>query len=326
VYFATVSAIGDHVIATILFKPIKKQGYHLTYITSDKGLDVIKNNPYIDEVQVHVDDSIPRDQLDNHWNELSQKYDKFVNLSRSIEMELLPNKWDWKFRLPKEDRHRYCNKNYYDWTLGWAGYGNIRGKRGELFLDAEDEKLAKAFLKKHFPRDAFVILWAMSGSSLHKTYPWQEFVVDELIKRYPNIYFITTGDDYCRLIEWENKRTINVAGKWSIRRSIVMTKYVDLVIGPETGLLNAAGCFPTPKILMLSHSTEENISKYWMNHITLHCDPEVVKCWPCHKLVHGSYCSYGRMSEAPACISNISPAQLLKSIEYFYNQNIRRAA
>jgi ADP-heptose:LPS heptosyltransferase len=44
----------------------------------------------------------------------------------------------------------------------------------------------------------------------------------------------------------------------------------DMVIGPETGVLNAAANEPIPKILFLSHSTEENLSRDWTNTVSLY--------------------------------------------------------
>ena len=63
------------------------------------------------------------------------------------------------------------------------------------------------------------------------------------------------------MLEWEGTNMKHYSGTWGIRKSLLWTKYADLVIGTETGILNGAGCFDTPKIVMLSHSTEENLSK-----------------------------------------------------------------
>jgi len=61
----------------------------------------------------------------------------------------------------------------------------------------------------------------------------------------------------------------------------------DLIIGTETGLLNAAGFMDTPKIITLSHSSPEMLTKHWKNTIALQ-QPKGVGCpkSPCRQL-HG---------------------------------------
>jgi hypothetical protein len=63
--------------------------------------------------------------------------------------------------------------------------------------------------------------------------------------------------------------------------AFALTKFADLVIGPETALLNAAGCFDTPKITLLTHSSRENLCSTWKNDYSLQAG-----CWcsPCHYL------------------------------------------
>jgi ADP-heptose:LPS heptosyltransferase len=39
----------------------------------------------------------------------------------------------------------------------------------------------------------------------------------------------------------------------------------DMAIGPETGLMNAAAIHDYPKVIFLSHSSEENLSRDWPN-------------------------------------------------------------
>ena len=68
----------------------------------------------------------------------------------------------------------------------------------------------------------------------------------------------------------------------SIRQVFCLTKYVDCVVGPESSVINAAGCFDTPKIALLSHSNWNNLCKYWVNDHSL--APENIACYPCHQL------------------------------------------
>ncbi len=311
-------AIGDCIQATVVFRPLKQEGYHVTFHTGQRGLEVIKNNPFVDETILHKERTIPGDELREIWGDLQRRYDRFINLSGTVEVALLKTDKDPEYYWTREDRHRVCNKNYSDHTLEWAGFPNIKGRNPELYISPDEDRMMKSFMRKF--RGKFVILWAMSGSSLHKAYPWAEFVANEILKRHKDVHFITVGDSFTRLIEWENRHTTNLSAEIPIRRSIIMPKYVDLVVGPETGVLNAASCFDTPKIVFLSHSTVENLTKYWKNCISLHA-PEEIKCYPCHKLTYDwSECPQTQIMKTAACTTNITPASVIKAIEQFYSK------
>lgn len=309
-------AWGDIIMATPVIRQLKKDGYHVTAYVSKKGIDVLKNNPFVDEILVHHDMEMTGEELGKLWNGLKEKYDRFINLSGSVEESLLIQPWHKEYNWTHEDRHNKCNINYYDHTLQWAGYPGITGKRGELYLDKKEERLVKKRFKAY--KDKFVILWSMSGSSIHKAYPFTEEVADYLYRTYPDIFIITVGDEWCDLIEWENSRTLNASGKWSMRTSMLLTKYADLVIGTETGVLNAAGCFNTPKIILLSHSSEENLTKYWKNCIALHAD---IDCYPCHKMHYSiKTCKKEYITGGSRCMSQIRPETVIEAIEHFYKR------
>jgi hypothetical protein len=114
-------------------------------------------------------------------------------------------------------------------------------------------------------------------------YPYFHLVLGELTARYQDILVVSVGDSECRLLERPaGTRYLPRSGTWELRTSMVMTKWADLVIGPETGVLNAAGCFDTPKITLLSHSKHENLCKHWSHDYCL--APQGVFCHPCHTL------------------------------------------
>ena len=51
----------------------------------------------MDKILIHETDSIPTDELDDYWEELSKGYDKFINLSGSVEDNLLISDLSEKF-------------------------------------------------------------------------------------------------------------------------------------------------------------------------------------------------------------------------------------
>lgn len=307
-------AFGDHIFASNIPQLLKRDGYHVTYNCTWQGDSVIANNPYIDEVVHYVHDTVPNEELPAYWEELGTHYDKFVNLSGTVEGALLVPDYNPESQLPIEERRkRYDHINYYDATIKAAGY-DITGKNGILYLTPEEEHQCKHRLKPY--KGMFVVLWSLSGSSYHKTYPFAEVVAKRFLDRHKDAVIITVGDDLCTLLEWEHSRTVCRSGKWGIRTSLTMTKVVDCVIGTETGVLNASGCFNTPKVVLLSHSTHENLSKYWRNCIPLRAD---VHCGPCHVLHYKRESCYNDMvSGAPCCMAELKVDSVLEALETHY--------
>lgn len=105
---------------------------------------------------------------------------------------------------------------------------------------------------------------------------------------------------------------------------MLMTKHVDLVIAPETGILNAAGCFDTPKIGLLTHSNKTNLTKYFKNDHSLQAH---IDCSPCHRMIYAENfkdCELiGGGSEKGgidycACGDAFSPDVVIREVEEVY--------
>ena len=372
-------AIGDMVQMTGVLRKLKDDGYHVTVIASELARDVLKHNPNVDELVVQIRDYVPNKgmvsgNLVEYWKELSTKYDKFINLTGSAEESLLIP--DGKLmtimsEIKKDhpelnDQNQFYNAirfvqkqvgdtNYYDSHMAKAGYAE-KGANGELYFSDQEEIMAQGFRDKYPGR--FIVMWVLSGSSYHKRYPYFQQVAQELVIRNPDVLLVSVGDPECALIERsESNRYLPRSGRWNLRTSLVMTKYVDLVIGPETGVLNAAGCFDTPKITMLSHSSHDNLCKYWKNDFCIAPAKEDVFCHPCHTLhfvhalnapcpacsgaththsvegkgavVQGMWtCPYempestkgsdGKGSPAPICTSRLRPETVMARIDQVY--------
>lgn len=307
-------AIGDMIMVTPLLRLLKEEGNHITLNCKKYSKEVLRHNPYIDDYIIH-DDDIPMDKLDAHLDELAKGFDRHINLTASIENGLLVTQAQEEFGWSQAERHEAFNRNYYDEMLVLGGRSET-GLNGELYFSAVENIRAREEMKKY--KRKFVVLWSLSGSSHHKSWPMTENAARAFLDANKDTVIITVGDDLCRLLEWEHPRTIQRSGKWQLRKSLIMTKYVDLVIGTETGILNAAGCFSTPKVILLSHSSEENLSKHWKNCTSIEPD---VECHPCHKL-HFSLgtCVLDKGMKSPICMTSVAPATVLNAMENYYEQ------
>lgn len=324
VCIARYGALGDAIALTPLIKHLKEEGYHVTLNINPYCGPVFENNPNIDNILVQEKDMIPNVMLGDYWGYWTSRYDKYINLSESMEGDLIFVEGRPGFYTSKEFRHKVANKNYYDYIFERAGYPTIKGKNGELFFTKAEERKAQEFFSTL--KDKFVIVWALNGSSHHKVFPMMEPLLKEWFKKYQDTVVITVGDVMAQLMEFPHPQLLPRAGKWSIRESLIAAKYANLVIGPETMMTNAAAALGTPEIVFLSHSTKENLTKYWPK---AHALEPAVPCYPCHQLHYTKEsCPVGEMydkntgetlGQAPICSMGISPVIVLNTMEHEYN-------
>lgn len=320
-------AIGDQIMVTPLLRKLKESGYHVTVNCLDRASEIFQNNPNVDNLITQKNDEIPNKDLGPYWDKLKVGYDVFINLSGSIERGLLKIEGEDDFKMTMAERHAACNVNYYDQTLALGGYPEVTGMNGELYFTPVEESWAK--MMRHQYEKRFVIVWSLSGSSYHKIWPHQEYAAMEFLKEHEDATIFTVGGGWEKVLEFNHPRAKKRCDIWKIRQSMIVAKYADLVIGPETGILNAAGCFNTPKILFLSHSTVENICKYWVNCYPMEPDKTKVPCYPCHQIHHTlNSCPLKKIGydealkpiEAPKCAAEIDPQQVYDTMDSIYKK------
>ena len=129
---------------------------------------------------------------------------------------------------------------------------------------------------------------------------------------------------------WDKEpRVITTCGKWGIRQTLTFAQVADLVIGPETGVLNAVANEPMPKMVFLSHSTEENLTRDWVNTISL--QSKGTKCKgrgddeapACHKMLYGwKDCTKDEETGTAQCQVDISKEEVYHHLEQFIDREL----
>lgn len=276
-------AWGDALQACSVFPGLKKQGYHITVYTTPRAWEVIKEDPNVDAVILQDGDQVPNVALGSFWANESKKYDKWVNLSGSVEEELLtlndkPRTHTW----PKSVRDKYLDTNYvqFQHELAEVPY---KAPRTKFYATLEEKNWAHERLIEFKAKP--LILWALNGSSVHKVWPHIDQIFARMLIAYPECKIITVGDAKSVILDepWRGEpRIIRTAGRWSIRQTLAMAQVCDLIVGPETGVLSGMSMEPMPKIVFLSHSSHNNLTRDWINTIALWSTK--TKCYPCHKL------------------------------------------
>lgn len=322
---------GDMVQTSLVFPRLKELGYHVTVMTTPRGKAVIEHDPYVDDwYLLDLDnDQVPNNELYEFWKVQAGRFDLFVNLSESIEGHLLALPGRPNHSWPFDVRKKRMNLNYHEWTAELAG---VPFKPCRLFYPSEDDifmgrEVTHVALKENeVPKPVFNIVWALSGSSAHKFSPHMDAVIARILLEMPEARIMLVGDFACQILEqgWEKEpRVVRLSDKLTIRETLALAQLSDLVIGPETGVLNAVGFEDTPhKVLLLSHSSANNLSKHWKNVQAL--TPEDCYCYPCHRLHYGpEYCSIVEATGAALCAQNIGADVIYAAVEKVY-RNWRR--
>jgi ADP-heptose:LPS heptosyltransferase/predicted SAM-dependent methyltransferase len=314
-------AFGDLMQVSSVLAGLKQQGYHVTLMCSNPGAEVVKYDPHIDEFMILDVDQIPNPDLGNFWRWQSKKYTKFVNLSESVEGSMLamPGRivHDWSPMA----RERYMSMNYLELQHSIAGVPHK--PQVKFYTTGEEQGWAKKQREKM--GDGPAVLWSLAGSSVHKTWAGLDNMIAAIMVNYPTAHVILVGGPECHVLEagWEKEPRVHLTcGKWSIRQSLSFISEADLIIGPETGVLNAACDMEVPKICFLSHSTWQNLTRDWKNTTALWSDNTTCKgrgdneAQACHQLHYGwEHCSQDKESGTAQCQVDITLDEVWAAIE-----------
>jgi predicted SAM-dependent methyltransferase/ADP-heptose:LPS heptosyltransferase len=335
-------AFGDLLQASSVFAGLKKQGYHVTLYCSNPAADLVAHDPNIDEKYFQDTNQVPNELLANFWDYHRRKYDKWVNLSESVEGSFLTIPGRPVNSFPPALRHKMTNFNYLESQHMIAGVPHVPAMH---FYPTPDE--VEWARQKKQQMGGFTIAWAQTGSSVHKKWPWVDNVIASLLLDYEDVNFVLLGGPDCVILEqgWfkvkegeplrddrghrimVEPRVQCTAGDWTIRQTMSFCQQADMVVGPETGVLNAVAQLKMPKVVFLSHSTDENLTRDWENTHAIysnvtHCPGRGDNEAPaCHKLHYSwQYCKNaispddGKEMGIAQCMADIPLEHVLKVI------------
>lgn len=291
---------GDMAVLSSVLPLLKQKGRHVTVSTTPRGMQFINGNPHVDAVLIQDTDQIPNPCLGQYWEALATRYDEVINLSGSVEDSLLATYPNVQHGWPAAARRKILGVNYYERTHDICGVPYVF--RPQFF--ALDEEHAKAEAEK-IAIGKPVVLLVLQGSSVHKLWPHADAFIAQVLLR-TNCSVVTVGDAACEFLErpWQNEpRVIGRSGKWSIRETLAFALQCEIVVGPETGVLNAVSAEPMRKVCLLSHSSHENLTKHWVNTVAIEPD---VSCFSCHQMHYGwDYCHQHHLTHAAICATAI---------------------
>ena len=321
-------AFGDCVITVPLIRHLNNQGHEIFYVTTDRGKEVLKNNPYVTKLIMH-DETVKNENLGDHiqWLKERNRCERVIDLNESIEVALSQHPRSADYKLPKQERIARFNRNFYEYCFEHAKepWDSTVNFKPELFFDEGEIEEAREYLKPN----CYNVLIGLSGSGNNKAYPYMMDLCNSIGRDYPNVHIITVGDLKCQILEDietpDLKNVTYLSGKIPMRTSMALTGLVDLVISPDTGLLHASGCYDTPKIALLGHNTHECISKYFSNVHPIEADQKLAPCAPCLYMVYNPklQCPLSTVTNSSICMADAIPLQhVYDKFQEIYNARL----
>lgn len=316
VLVARLGVIGDQLIAASVLPLLKEQGYHITYMVYKPYAEIVRNNPAIDILR-ELDQGVLGDAVNflNFWRTIGPAYDRVIHLSESLERTLIFYPDQMQFWWDDTARRAISNVSYLERTHDLAGVPYRFGQK--FWPTQEEDDDAKELIEGYRPSRLYGLV--VAGSNFDKLYPNWPQVVARILQEDPTARFFLLGADNKRdqaliqsvmIVIRENRGTEEAARlrhslKWGIRKTLAVTRRLDFLIGPDTGLHWVASHEPVRQVVLLSHASPKNITHSWTMTRTL--TARDVSCWPCHKLHHGpETCNIDKATGAARCIASIT--------------------
>lgn len=336
---ARFGGIGDNLIASAVLPGLRAKYGRVEVITQHPQHVVFENNPYVDKLAAYKPGDIPGGssaEWQGWFARRAKEYDFFANLSHTCETLRALTAAQTQFYYSAEFRRKMCGQSYIETVADVCGVPYDTLSPGFYPTDAEHEDVLRSKTKFAGRR---AIGWVLSGTRIDKIYPYAPSTVARLIREVGPVIMLggpppmkdlamaNAIADYVYSVNGSKDGLLTALSPslanevWPMRRLLTLAQHCDVIVTPDTGPAWAVAMLDTPKIVLLSHASTENITKYWRNTVTLHADPARVPCWPCHQLHDTSAtCRPNRDNNGAACISDISVERIVTEVAHAWKR------
>lgn len=313
-------AHGDAFWGGALAKAFKDEGYQVTIYTGPVGRDMLKRDPNVDQIVTMPNGMLDDDEMVLYFLWESRKYTRWVNLIGVVESRVLPHPNELPYYWPDRVRHAHMNRNYHEFMWELAGL-EFKGMHQRFYPAQEELAWAREQRQKLFG-DGKVVMVAPTGSGGPKTWPHVQRFCDLMAA--VGIYTVVVGEERLPLAPHE-KYTCNLGKDLPIRLVMALAQECDMVLGTETGVLNSVASCDMPKVVFLSHSSNENLTKHWKN--TFGIEPTGIGCHPCHRLHRGfEFCTKDKATGWAACQAAVTAEQVAELVFKALGNGMKEAA
>lgn len=322
--FVRSGGIGDILVASSILPHLKEAGWHVRVFGNKATYEALRENPYVDSFCIDTDEHIKGDtgELGAYWGHIQDTYGVTVNLWQTFETLGIAKHPDagHLFWPTAARRNIYGHLNYLE--LAHITMDIPFPAAVKFYPDKEAKDIARRFLRSIDAKDSVVLYVALMGTGVHKVVPRVPEALMKLMARYPFLKLVLSSvKEGAGLQSFypDDDRIYKKAGKWGLHTSMAVAQKADIVLGPETGLLNAVGMDSgVAKVVFLSHSNERNLTEYWENSTAVIPDCE---CHPCHMLHHKwdevcqPFSVEGYPDKYAKCAAEIHPQQIVDALE-----------
>jgi hypothetical protein len=305
-------AHGDALWASSVFPGLKEQGFHTILYTQSTGETMLRHDPHIDEL-INFENRVPMGELGELFQWLQHKYTDVRILVECVEGVSLPSPVKLQYHWPLAAREAVMNHNYLD-IHHLVAKVPLFPKRMK-FYPSEEEKLWANELRSRL--NDYLVVVVPNGSGCSKFWPHTNELTNNLCQR-EDVTVVVLGDR--REIKLDEHDNLMFIGQdWDIRKAMTFVQLSDVVVGQETGLVNCVGFEEdVHKIVLLTHSSEENLTRDWPNTEAIRMLPECAGTTGCHLLHYDwSHCNRDEATNSAKCQAMISADMVLEKIEPF---------
>ena len=316
---------GDALWAASVAAHLHDQGFEVTAYVGSNGEEVLRHDPNFARIVVMPKGILDDQELIEYFAHEAPKFDKWVNLIGSVETRLLPHQSSVDFYLPHGVRHKLMNHNYLDMVHAYAELPRGTPSRQKFYPSEAEAQWAKE------TRDRLngpLVLLSPTGSGPFKAWPHAQKFMELMADA--GVYTIMVGDlkhlPDLDLVERNGEEYGLVAGmEFPLRLAMTLALEADAVVATESVFANAVAFEPMPKVVMLSHSSHENLTRDWTNCAALEAP---VACHPCHRIHnHGAaLCGKDKVTGAAACMASYSADQVAELVLQSLGIEQRKAA
>jgi ADP-heptose:LPS heptosyltransferase len=283
-------AWGDWIYASPVI-PILTEKYDVYFEINRKGYSLFHDDPRFKKIAVYTEfESQTRDKYEEmfkkRWDEMRElvKPDLEINLNGTCEVECIGETFQDQFYLPVGQRRAHYGKTgFYDAVLKRCGIERPKNfnLQGLHFWPDQEEHVQK-WREKY--KDNFVVVIPIAGSTAQKIFHNFRDLTDAILAKYPDAVIYMAGDQTCDPLVPQHERVKSMCGdRVDFKQAVHMMKYADMVIGPETGLLAAAGMWGTPKVILATTSSIWQMTQYQENDFSIQAP---IHCSPCHRAIY----------------------------------------
>ncbi len=303
------SALGDVIFNLPLANILKTSGYEVDWLTSEKGFDIVNNNPLVNKAILAP---VEKWKKQNFFKNIVE-YFKIISFLRSqkyeiaIDTQLLLKSAIWMIfcgakrriisKSAREFAHLTGNEDIGELSYDFNTHATKRYLKFSEYLDLDSseiiaklpvstEKIINKIDKLTKDLDTSKPIIGIAPATTWSTKHWNKDnwkkLVKELEKDYTLVFTGTKND--LNLIEYISQgKHLNLAGQTNLLELAEFFKRCDLIISLDSGSTHLAWACETPKIVSIFCSTPSGFyapigdsSKY----IALSGS---LACQPCHK-------------------------------------------